>query len=117
MPEFVQFHYDHALTLRLRARRVRCGMSPDPIQDRRGRNTELLGDGIHRQAQRVQQHSGFLLPQRLAARRLETGLSAAILALPFRHTISRTILDQVLALAVRAHLVHGAPLRNWVRSI
>src|SRR4051812_4699264 len=116
MPEFVQFHHDHALArLWLRARRVLCGMSSDPIQDRRGRNTELLGDGIHRQAQRVQQHSGFLLPQRLAARRLETGLSEAILTLPLRHTISGTILDQVLALAVRADL--GAPLRNWVRSI
>src|SRR3954467_15771473 len=52
MPEFVQFHHDYALArLGLRARCVRCGMSSDPSQDRRGRNTELLGDGIHRQAQ------------------------------------------------------------------
>src|SRR4051794_8858783 len=37
MPELVQFHYDHALArIRLRARRVRCGMNSDPIQDRRG---------------------------------------------------------------------------------
>src|SRR3954465_15754489 len=54
MPELVQFHHNHALArLGLRARRVRCGMSSDPIQDRRGRNTELLGDGIHRQAQSI----------------------------------------------------------------
>ena len=54
MPELVQFHHNHALArLRLRARRVRCGMSADPIQDRRGRNAELLGDGIHRQAQSI----------------------------------------------------------------
>src|SRR3954471_9358239 len=54
MPELVQFHHNHALArLWLKARRVRCGVSSDPIQDRRGRNTELLGDGIHRQAQRV----------------------------------------------------------------
>jgi hypothetical protein len=31
--------------------------------------------------------------------------------------ISRTILDQMLTLAVRADLVHGASLRNWMRSI
>src|SRR3954464_12902186 len=54
VPEFVQFHHNHALArLWLKARRVRCGVSSDPIQDRRGRNAELLGDGIHRQAQRV----------------------------------------------------------------
>ena len=54
MPKLVQFHHNHALArIRLRARRVRCGMSSDPIQDRRGRNTELLGDGIHRQAQSI----------------------------------------------------------------
>ena len=34
MPEFVQFHHNHALArIRLRARRVRCGMSSDPIQN------------------------------------------------------------------------------------
>src|SRR4051812_17475160 len=54
VPEYVQFHHNHALArLWLKARRVRCGVSSDPIQDRRGRNAELLGDGIHRQAQRV----------------------------------------------------------------
>jgi len=37
MPEFVQFHHNHALArIRLRARRVRCRMGSDPIQDRRG---------------------------------------------------------------------------------
>ena len=37
MPEFVQFHHDHALgRIRLRTRRVRCRMGSDPIQDRRG---------------------------------------------------------------------------------
>src|SRR3954447_22916145 len=52
MPELVQFH--HALArIRLRARCVLCGMSADPIQDRRGRNAELLSDGIHRQAQSI----------------------------------------------------------------
>ena len=36
MPELVQFHHNHALArLGLRARRVRCRMSSDPIQDRR----------------------------------------------------------------------------------
>ena len=51
MPEFVQFHYDHALArLGLRARRVRCRMGSDPVQDRRGGNAELLGNGIHRQS-------------------------------------------------------------------
>src|SRR3954453_4989675 len=34
MPEFVQFHDDHVLArIRLRARRVRRGMSADPIQN------------------------------------------------------------------------------------
>jgi hypothetical protein len=34
MPELVQFHHNHALArTRLRARRVRCGMSSDPIQN------------------------------------------------------------------------------------
>src|SRR3954470_13651031 len=36
MPELVQFHHDYVLArLWLRARRVRCGMSADPIQNRR----------------------------------------------------------------------------------
>ena len=36
MPEFVQFHDNHALArIRLKARRVRCRMGSDPIQDRR----------------------------------------------------------------------------------
>ena len=37
MPEFVQFHDNHVLArIRLRARRVRCCMGSDPIQDRWG---------------------------------------------------------------------------------
>src|SRR3954464_2295130 len=34
MPKLVQFHHNHALArIRLRARRLRCGMSADPIQN------------------------------------------------------------------------------------